>query len=137
MPWKECHIMDERVKFIARLLDGEAMTGLCEEFSISRKTGYKILQRYRDCGIEGLNDRSRRPYRHANQLPVQIETLIVRSDGEIGDLSDLNSVYIQGDEGRRKRSCDVVSMIGLQLIACIAGPCRPQQRRQTARPACR
>jgi putative transposase len=70
--------MDERVKFIARLLDGEAMSQLCEEFSISRKTGYKILRRYRDCGVEGLTDRSRRPYRHANQLPLQIETLIVR-----------------------------------------------------------
>jgi hypothetical protein len=55
------------------------MPGLCEEFSISRKTGYKkILKRYRDRGVEGLTDRSRRPYRHANQLPLQIETLIVR-----------------------------------------------------------
>jgi putative transposase len=70
--------MDERVKFIARLLDGERMSELCEEFGVSRKTGYKILERYRDCGVEGLTDRSRRPYRHANQLPVQIETLIVR-----------------------------------------------------------
>jgi putative transposase len=70
--------MDERVKFIARLLDGERMSGLCEEFGVSRKTGYKILERYRDCGVEGLTDRSRRPYRHANQLPIQIETLIVR-----------------------------------------------------------
>ena len=70
--------MDERVKFIARMLDGEAMSRLCEEFSISRKTGYNILKRYRDCGVEGLTDRSRRPYRHANQLPLQIETLIVR-----------------------------------------------------------
>ena len=70
--------MDERVKFIARLLDGERMSGLCEEFGVSRKTGYKILERYRDCGVEGLTDRSRRPYRHANQLPLQIETLIVR-----------------------------------------------------------
>jgi putative transposase len=70
--------MDERVKFIARMLDGEAISRLCEEFAISRKTGYKILKRYRDCGVEGLTDRSRRPYRHANQLPLQIETLIVR-----------------------------------------------------------
>jgi putative transposase len=70
--------MDERVKFVARLLDGETMSLLCEEFGISRKTGYKILQRYRDCGVKGLTDRSRRPYRHANQLPLQIETLIVR-----------------------------------------------------------
>ena len=70
--------MDERVKFVARLLDGEAMSSLCREFEISRKTGYKILERYRDCGVDGLTDRSRRPYRHANQLPIQVETLIVR-----------------------------------------------------------
>ena len=43
MPWKECHVMDERLKFVARLLDGEAMSGLCEEFAISRKIGYKIF----------------------------------------------------------------------------------------------
>ena len=48
------------------------------EFGISRKTGYKIFTRYNDCGLEGLTDRSRRPYRHANQLPFQIETRIVR-----------------------------------------------------------
>jgi putative transposase len=78
MPWKVCKPMDERLKFIARLLDGEKMAGVCRDFNVSRKTGYKILKRYNDIGLEGLTDRSRRPYRHANQLPVQIETLIVR-----------------------------------------------------------
>jgi putative transposase len=78
MPWQECNQMDERLKFIARLLDGEKMAAVCRDFSISRKTGYKILKRYNEVGLEGLTDRSRRPYRHANQLPVQIETLIVR-----------------------------------------------------------
>ena len=43
MPWKECHVMDERLRFVARRLDGETMTALCEEFGISRKTGYKIF----------------------------------------------------------------------------------------------
>jgi transposase len=70
--------MDERLRFIARLLDGEKMAGLCREFGISRKTGYKILTRYNEIGLEGLTDRSRRPYRHANQLPFQIEAQIVR-----------------------------------------------------------
>ena len=69
--------MDEKLKFVARLLDGEKMAPLCREFGISRKTGYKIFERYKDSGIEGLNDRSRRPYRHANRLPFQIERLIV------------------------------------------------------------
>src|SRR5215471_16725014 len=78
MPWQECNPMDERLKFIARLLDGDKMAELCREFGVSRKTGYKILNRYNSCGLQGLTDRSRRPYRQANQLPVQIETLIVR-----------------------------------------------------------
>jgi putative transposase len=78
MPWKECHVMDERVRFIARLLDGEKMAVLCDEFGISRKTGYKIYQRYKDIGTRGLSDRSRRPHRHANQLPMPVEKAIVR-----------------------------------------------------------
>ena len=51
--------MEERLRFVARLLDGEKMAGLCREFGISRKTGYKIFNRYKDCGLEGLTDRSR------------------------------------------------------------------------------
>ena len=78
MPWQECCKMDERLRFVARLLEGEKMAGLCREFDISRKTGHKIFNRYRACGLEGLTDRSRRPYRHANRLPFQIETLIVQ-----------------------------------------------------------
>lgn len=78
MPWRECHVMDERVRFVARLLEGETMTVLCEEFGISRKTGYKIFRRYEHAGVRGLTDRSRRPYRHANQLPMAVEKTIVR-----------------------------------------------------------
>ena len=70
--------MDERLRFVARLLEGEKMALLCREFDISRKTGYKIFQRYKDCGIHGLTDRSRRPYWQANKLPFQIERLIVQ-----------------------------------------------------------
>jgi putative transposase len=77
MPWRECCKMDERLRFVARLLEGEKMAVLCREFDISRKTGYKLFNRYQHSGIEGLTDRSRRPYRHANRLPFQIEQLIL------------------------------------------------------------
>jgi transposase InsO family protein len=77
MPWKVSSEMDERLRFIARLLEGEAMTDLCVEFGISRKTGYKIYDRYKESGAEALNDRSRRPYRYANQLPPQVVAQIV------------------------------------------------------------
>ncbi len=69
--------MDERLRFIAKIIEGEKMSVACREFGISRKTGYKIYNRYKDCGLEGLQDRSRRPYRHANQLPFQVERAIL------------------------------------------------------------
>jgi putative transposase len=78
MPWQECSKVDERLRFVARLLEGEKMAVLCREFDISRKTGYKIFSRYKDCGLEGLTDRSRRPYRQGCQLPFQIENLILQ-----------------------------------------------------------
>ena len=68
--------MDERMRFVIRLKDGESMASLCREFGISRKTGYKIFERYEECGLEGLSDRTRRPFRYANQLPEQIEAAI-------------------------------------------------------------
>ena len=47
--------MDERLRFVARLLEGEKMAPLCAEFGISRKTGYKIYERYKDCGVDGVH----------------------------------------------------------------------------------
>jgi transposase InsO family protein len=82
MPWKESSVMDERMRFVIRLKDGESMASLCREFKISRKTGYKIFERYEECGLEGLSDRSRRPYRYANQLPEQVESAIVAAKRE-------------------------------------------------------
>jgi hypothetical protein len=69
MPWQECHIMDERLRFVARLLEGEKMAPLCAEFGISRKTGYKIYDRYKagtktvECGRSpiGADGRFGRP----------------------------------------------------------------------------
>ena len=70
--------MEQRLRFVARLLEGEKMAELCREFEISRKIGYKIFHRYRDLGLEGLTDRSRGPFRPANKLPMQIEKMIVK-----------------------------------------------------------
>jgi transposase-like protein len=69
--------MDEKLRFVARYLDGEKIAALCREFGISRVTGHSIIDRYRDSGMEAFTDRSRRPYRQANQLPMQVEKLIL------------------------------------------------------------
>src|SRR5690606_27900219 len=78
MPWREWCVMDERTKFIGKLLEGESMSEVCREFGISRKTGYKIWQRYQAVGLQGLSDRSRRPYQQKNELPLQLKSLILR-----------------------------------------------------------
>ncbi|MCZ7973310.1 helix-turn-helix domain-containing protein, partial [Agrobacterium salinitolerans] len=78
MPWRETSVMEERLRFVARLLEGEGMSEVCRDFGISRKTGYKIFYRYKDDGLEALTDRSRRPVRYANQLPDPVEAMIVR-----------------------------------------------------------
>jgi len=55
-PTHRCSVMDERLRFVAKLLDGETMTDACREFGISRKTGYKIFSRYKESGFEALTD---------------------------------------------------------------------------------
>ena len=61
MPWKETSVMDERMKFIGRLLSGEKMAPLCRGFGISRTTGHKIWKRYQESGAAAIQSRSRAP----------------------------------------------------------------------------
>jgi transposase InsO family protein len=61
--------MDERMRFVIRLKDGESKASLCREFGISRKTGYKIFERYEECGLEGLSDRAHRPFAMPTNCP--------------------------------------------------------------------
>ena len=90
MPWKERSVVEERMRFVLRLKDGESMASLCREFQISRVTGYKIYERYKECGLEGLTDRARTPYRYANKLPAQIEAM--KPCGERSQLGALASL---------------------------------------------
>lgn len=72
--------MDERMTFVSGLLEGEKMTKLCRECNISRKTGYKFLNRFKEEGLEGLeglSDKSRGPLNPANGLARFVETRIV------------------------------------------------------------
>ena len=82
MPWRTGTVEEERLRFIARLLEGESMSEVCRSFGISRKTGYKIYNRYKQEGPVALSDRSRRPVRYANQLPEPVERLIVECKRE-------------------------------------------------------
>lgn len=75
MPWKETRVEEQRMKFITAYLDGEAgwtVTQLCECFGVSRKTGYKWIDRYAHRGLRGLEDRSRAPHEHPNATPAEV-----------------------------------------------------------------
>jgi putative transposase len=69
--------MDEKLKFIARYLEGEKMAPLCREFGITRPTGYKLIDRYKMMGQCALVEQKRTPNRYANQLPIPVEAMIL------------------------------------------------------------
>src|SRR5712691_1388872 len=75
MPWKETRVDEQRLKFIVACLDeasGWTMSEVCAAFGISRKSGYKWLQRYRDVGLDGLRERRRAPLHHPNATPAEL-----------------------------------------------------------------
>jgi hypothetical protein len=76
MPWKECSVMDERVRFVARLLKGRKWRpSVGSSLSLVRRA-IRSLTAIR-IRLEALTDRSSRPWRYCNQLPPQVETAIV------------------------------------------------------------
>src|SRR5690606_12835973 len=77
MGWMECNKMDEKLKFIARYLEGEKVAPLCREFGVSRTTGHKLIERYKLMGQCALVKQKRTPHRYANKLPIEIEALIL------------------------------------------------------------
>lgn len=79
MPWKETCVLDERLRFVARLRDGDSMTDVCRDFGVSRKTGYKLLRRYETEGLAALKDQSRRPLRLAQMTPPEIQKLVLKA----------------------------------------------------------
>ncbi len=78
MPWKVAEMSDSRREFVELALkNGSNMTELCVGFGVSRKTGYKWLERYRAEGVTGLVNQSRRPKSSPTQTRAGIEELVI------------------------------------------------------------
>jgi putative transposase len=78
MPWQESCAMDQRVRFIGDQQSGLwTMTELCERYGISRRVGYKWLDRYRLEGPAGLMDRSHAPHVHGRATPPNVVEAII------------------------------------------------------------
>lgn len=79
MPWYEETVMSQRREFIGLAGVSMKVSVACRGFGISRKTGYKWLDRYDAGGEEGLKDRSRRPLVSPNKTPEEIEQLVLEA----------------------------------------------------------
>lgn len=72
--------MNERLKFVAEIQRGErSMRQLCDDFGISRKTGYKWWRRYEAAGVDGLKERSRAPLSHPNAVRAAVVALLLQA----------------------------------------------------------
>lgn len=101
MPWKECDAMELRTEFCLRAYgQKEPLKLLCQEYGISRKTGYKWLQRYKAQGRQGMTNQSRRPRNSPERCSEQAVCRIVRlklAHPRWGPLK-IHSLYQRGSE---------------------------------------
>jgi putative transposase len=73
MGWMETCAVEERMRFVMAIMEREeAFAAVCRQFGVSRKTGYKWLERYLEDGFEGLLDRSRAPLHHPQAMTREI-----------------------------------------------------------------
>ena len=78
MPWKESRIVDQRLQFLSSYQKEEmSLSDLCREFGVSRPTGYRWINRYKEVGPEGLLDLSRKPHSCAHATPETVENAIL------------------------------------------------------------
>lgn len=83
MPWKEVTVMSQRKEFVMlAMTDGANISRLCDGFGISRKTGYKWINRYFSEGESGLGDASRRPKRNPHTTAQAMERAILKVRSE-------------------------------------------------------
>jgi transposase len=80
MNWNDTCPMNERLIFVAEIQRSErSMTQLCEDFGISRKTGYKWWRRYEAAGVDGLKERLRAPLSHPNAVKAAVVGLLLQA----------------------------------------------------------
>jgi putative transposase len=78
MPWSQITPMDQKTQFIADFLrQSHSISALCALHGISRKTGYKWIERYHEQGPRGLEERSRKPHSSPNQTPAHIVQALI------------------------------------------------------------
>lgn len=132
MPWKDVRPMDEKVLFIADYLRKlGSFSQLCERYGISRKTGYKWVERYQEAGADGLAERSRRPHSVALETPYAIQQAIL----ELRDQRDPpGPKKIQALLSKRFDAEAIPSKTTIYNVLRRAGKVEPQRRSRRIKP---
>ena len=78
MAWKTMDVQEQKVRFVVAATRREkSLTALCAEFGISRPTGYLWWKRYREAGLAGIEERSRRPQQSPRRTGAELEQRVV------------------------------------------------------------
>jgi putative transposase len=120
MPWNRTTPMEQKSQFISDFLRHTlSMSELCELYGISRKTGYKVVERFLKYGAAGLEELSRRPTRSPHRTPKHIEAAIIAlrqrhpSWGAKKLLPILQRRHPSWDLPSRTAVCDILKREGL------------------------
>jgi putative transposase len=120
MPWSQTSPMDQRTQFIADYLrEVLSVTELCDLYGISRKTAYKVIDRYLRQGPAGLEDRSRRPHTSPNHTPHEIEQALLEvrrrhpSWGGKKLLTIVHKAHPRWELPHRSTVCEILSRNGM------------------------
>lgn len=132
VPWKSSTPVDLRTEFIKRIMQGERVTDLCQEYGISRKTGDKFKQRFLRLGQEGLLDQSRAPKVIPHRTPTELVDIIIaeRKRHPTWGPKKLKDVI----ERRLNRTLPATSTIGDIILRAGLVEARAQRRRGFAQP---
>ena len=80
LPWKQTDPEREQKHFIEQWKGGEGtFVELCRQYRVSRKSGYKRVQRLKAWEWEGLGDRSRAPHRHPNRTSRAVAEQLIEA----------------------------------------------------------
>ncbi len=78
MPWMKIDVEEQKVRFVVAAGRREKpLSALCEEFGISRPTGYLWWRRYEEAGLAGICERSRRPKQSPQRTAAELERRVI------------------------------------------------------------
>ena len=117
MPWESRTVEDQRREFAQAAMYCNNFSALCREYGITRRTGQKWADRYKEC--QPLTDRSRRPHTSPTKTPEEIELLIlaVRAENPGWGARTIRDVLLA--EGHKHIPCAKTVNTILHRYGCI------------------